>query len=455
MLILGTASAVNQAEAATLKARTGRAVVSLAGKTISNGTALTTVKLSKKKRPATISAGLELRRQPTGSAYRVLALVSKSGKTTVVITRVVGGRQVTLATKKLSLKVKKGKTIRIQGSVTGDSRVSLAGRVWLKGKRTPSWQARAIDSSSANIASSGRVAVTLRAASTKKVKTVSVKFGAVTVANSAPAWRAPTVKPNAAATGVPSGTQLRVYDGDLVITRAGTRIDRLDVRGFIRVKAPNVTISRSIVRGRNLSAKEFTEAKPTGLITNYGYDNLLVTDTLVQADQQSVLMDGIKGWDFTARRVHVVGNVDSIKIQGDNVRVENSLLEDTTWFASDPSQRGGPTHNDNIQIQQGRNIFIGGNTIRGAQNFAILGAASIGNTPNLVITNNWLDGGHCTVKLETKSSYQLGTNLTANVFGPNREVSYCPVQVTSKAKVAARGNIYEETGRPISIYYHD
>ena len=72
------------------------------------------------------------------------------------------------------------------------------------------------------------------------------------------------------------------------------------------------------------------------------------------AEHPSVYFDGIKGNNFTARRVHVVGNVDSIKIHGDNVKVENSLLENTVHYASDPYQGGWATHNDNIQILSGR-----------------------------------------------------------------------------------------------------
>ena len=106
--------------------------------------------------------------------------------------------------------------------------------------------------------------------------------------------------------------------------------------------------------------------------------------------------------------------------------VEKSLLENTTWFASDPYQGGKATHNDNIQVMKGRNITIYMNTIRGAQNFAVLGSASIGDTPNLVIRGNWLDGGHCTVKLQSLKTYRLKVQLAHNRFGPHRKVSYCP-----------------------------
>ena len=133
----------------------------------------------------------------------------------------------------------------------------------------------------------------------------------------------PAVKPNARTTGVPRGTVLKVHHGNLVVKKAGTRLDALDIHGFVIIKAPDVTISRSIIRGGRHPHHAI------GLVTNYGYPRLLIQDSLLQAAFPSVYVDGIKGSDFTARRVHVIGNVDSIKIQGNNVRIERSLLENT------------------------------------------------------------------------------------------------------------------------------
>ena len=207
-------------------------------------------------------------------------------------------------------------------------------------------------------------------------------------------------KPRASTTGVPSGTRLKVHNGNIVVTKAKTVLDRLDVRGTIVIKAPNVRITRSIVRGTS------HPATGSALITNYGYKGLVVKDVDLRSTKESVFVDGIKGWNFTALRVHIVGNVDSIKVHGNNVSIRNSLLENTVYYAHDRYQGGGPTHNDNIQVMKGKNISITGNTIRGATNFAILGSANIGNTPNLVIKGNWVDGGHCTVKLQSLKTLQ-------------------------------------------------
>ena len=236
-----------------------------------------------------------------------------------------------------------------------------------------------------------------------------------------------------------AGTVLTRHDGDITITTDGTVLDKLDIHGFVIVRAKNVTISNSIVRGG--VQKGFA----TGLITDYGYQGLLITDTTIEPEFPSVWFDGIKGSGFTARRVHIIGGVDSIKIQGDNTTVEDSLLENTTYYASDPQQSGGPTHNDNIQIQNGQNVKVTGNTIRGSQNFAVLGAASKGNL-NLRVTDNWLDGGHCTVKLQILNGWTGTATVTGNKFGPNRKVSSCAFTAYPAVTLTQNANTFEMTG---------
>jgi len=251
------------------------------------------------------------------------------------------------------------------------------------------------------------------------------------------------VKPSAETTGVKAGSTLTRHDGDFTITKDGTTLTNLDIHGFVFVKAKNVTISNCIVRGREALGY------PLGLITDYGYQGLLITDTTIEPEFPSVEFDGIKGYGFTARRVHVIGGVDSVKIQGSNTVVEDSLLENTNYYANDPQQGGTPTHNDNIQIQNGQNLRVTGNTIRGATNFAVLGAAALGDT-NLVVDGNWLDGGHCTVKLQIAGTWAETAQVTNNKFGPNRAVSSCPFTAYPAVNLTQSGNTFELTGGIVS-----
>lgn len=251
------------------------------------------------------------------------------------------------------------------------------------------------------------------------------------------------VKPTAATTGVPAGTPLVQYTGNITITREGTVLDGMDIHGFVNVKAKNVTIRNSIVRGGVATAA-------TGVITDYGYTGLLISDVTVQPEFPSVYTDGIKGNNFTAVRVHVNGGVDTMKVHGDNVHVVDTLLENTQYFANDPAQNGGGTHNDNIQILYGNNITIEGTAVRGATGFGILGAADVADT-NLVVKNNWLDGGWCSMKLQALNGHTETATTTDNKFGPNHGAKNCAFQALPGVNLTDSGSVWEADGTPVTI----
>jgi hypothetical protein len=176
----------------------------------------------------------------------------------------------------------------------------------------------------------------------------------------------------------------------------------------------------------------------------------------VVPEHETVYQDGIKGWDFTLDHVHVSGNVDSVKVHGDgNVLIHDSLLENTTYYTSDPNQGGAASHNDGVQILGGSNIRIVNNTIRGQQNMPVLGAANKSDTRGLVVDGNWLDGGHCTSKFEEMNGFNLVAQVTNNKFGPNRDVSSCKIAATAGTELTDEsGNTMEATGEPVTVLRH-
>ena len=393
---------------------------------------------------------LQFRATDAGKGYRTRARILEDGTVWVGFSRVTGGKETLLLSKATGVKVSAGQKLTIEGSVTGSNPVALSVRAWVAGSTKPGWQQTYKDTSSARITAAGPVRLWgyLSGAASGFA---SVAFSGATAGGVSTTPRpAPTTgtsaigKPSASTTGVPTGTSLTAHYGNITVTKDGTVLDRMDIHGFVNVKAKNVRITNSIVRGGKANGTA------TGLITDYGYAGLVIENVDVKAEYPSVYFDGIKGNNFIARRVHVQGNVDSVKIHGDNVTVENSLLENTTKYASDPAQGGSATHNDNIQILYGRNLNIRGNTIRGATNFAILGAASRGNTPNLVVTGNWLDGGHCTVKLQVLNGWSETATVKDNKFGPNRVIKNCQLQVYTAVHLTASGNVMELTGAAVS-----
>ena len=418
------------------------------------------------------SAAVQLRSASAGSGYRTKVRIAANGTMTVSLSRVAGGVETALGNPQpTGVTVKAGETVRLQGLVAGLNPVLTYVRAWKSGTATPSWQLASRDYSAARITADGLTRLWGYASSTAPaaaslsfsnvltdpvsvavvapypVKTW-VSTGTAPASTPAPApaplpapvpVQVTSGKPSAATTGVKAGSTLTRHYGDITITKDGTVLSNLDIHGFVTVRAQNVTISNSIVRGGK------SKGTTTGLITNYGFAGLVISDTRIVPEFPSVSFDGIKGSEFTARRVHVSGGVDSVKIHGNNVSIENSLLENTTYYASDPAQGGGATHNDNVQILYGQNLRLTGNTIRGASNFAILGAASKGNT-NLVVNGNWLDGGHCTVKLQLLNGYSETAKVTNNKFGPNRKISSCAFTSYPAVNLTASGNTFELTG---------
>ena len=398
--------------------------------------------------PATASrsiyVGLQLRSPSATSGYRARVRIDDLGSLRVAVSRSISNDDEVLASEDVAGTAGPGQTLHVKGQITGTSPVVVSVKAWPSGTSEPDWQSSYTDNSAARITSGSSVYAWSYLSSAADAAT-SVNYQNVHQVTDA-STTVETGKPSDTTTGVPEGTTLTRHDGDITVTKAGTHLDGLDVHGFVDVRAPNVVISNSIVRGGVTTYNR-------GLIQDYGYPHLLIDHVYVEPEHPSVWLTGIKGNNFTASHVHVVGNVDSVQIEGDDVTVEDSLLEHTTLFASDPNQHGGPSHSDNIQTIFGKNLTIQRNTIRDTSNFAILGAANLGDTPNLIVRDNWLDGGHCTLKLQVLHGHSENATVTNNKFGPNRAISYCPFQVTPGVNVTASDNVFEETGLPVPILW--
>jgi hypothetical protein len=383
---------------------------------------------------STTSLAIVLRGPSRKGGYRARVNVAPSGRASLAISRVRAGHETVLTRSAIRFGVRPGRRLRIQGVVSGVSPVSIRATAWLVGSSAQAQQVAVVDRSPRRITSPGRAwawASLSRAASHQ----VRVPFSGAVLHKS---------RPSLSSTGVPAGVPLRVHRGNITVRKAGTHLDRLDIRGFVTIKAPNVRITRSIVRGG-------TATYNRGMITNYGYRNLVVSDTDFLPSNDTVWQDGMKGSDFTLRRVYINRNVDSVKVQGSNVLVQDSLLGNTHYWAHDPNQHGGPTHNDGIQIQTGRHVRIVGNYIRSATNFAVLGASDIGNTIGLRLERNWLDGGHCTVKLEEQHGHSLSVVANGNRFGPRRIVNKCAVVAVKGTALSQRSNMYTPGNERVSV----
>ena len=203
-----------------------------------------------------------------------------------------------------------------------------------------------------------------------------------------PTATAPTGFVNAVTTGVPAGLSLR-SSGSLTITRAGTVIDGLHVRGTITVEADNVTIRNTLIQ----AATDGYPIMVTGGVTGTRIER-------VEVDNLNSTGIGIyfQGGSGTVRYANIHSAEDGIRIEADNVVVENSYIHDLFRHP------GG--HHDTIQIRRGDNVSIRNNNLQiynattdDPMNAAIQIGSLIGTNriSNFQVTGNLMNGGNFTI----------------------------------------------------------
>lgn len=265
-----------------------------------------------------------------------------------------------------------------------------------------------------------------------------------------------TTKPDASNTGVPAGTSLTVYNGDMNITTAGTTVENQDIRGYVNVAAANVTIRNSRIRGRDTGGG-FVQY---GLIqcTDGAVQNLVIERCLIKADTPYYWVAGIKGSKFTATRCDISQVVDCVDPQGNNWAVDGCYLHDYAFFdgtngTDHPSDSRFPgwTHNDGVQVSYGNNGRVKGcniqsyispdvgnpltaetnTTAAGGRNFpnrnyghGVIATPDSGVITNLVITQNWIEGGEICVQFTQGSNSGNTATVSGNRFGLDQKPGY-------------------------------
>jgi hypothetical protein len=253
-------------------------------------------------------------------------------------------------------------------------------------------------------------------------------------------------------TGVPAGTSLTVVNGDLVVSTSGTVVDARDVHGFIFVRASNVTIKRTVVRGRSASGNGAYINVESGT-------NVLLEDVEIAPTTPSVWLDGIWADNATVSRAHIHGGVDGMKV-GSNTCVKNSYIHDMNYFDNDPNQGDGSTHNDAIQILNGSSITVAGNNLSpktgsDSGNAAIQVTQDYGAVTGLQVMNNWADYGGCTFNFAHKVGTSMTVSASNNKFGHHSSYSGCAILLSTKTTLNGSGNVYEDTGQAVPIQRHD
>lgn len=254
--------------------------------------------------------------------------------------------------------------------------------------------------------------------------------------------------PNATCTGVPAGTALTVVTGNKTYSTAGQVISGLDVHGKVIINANNVTLKNSIVRGPaagGCANGAAIETHGTGIV---------IQDVEVLMENPTACLDGV--WTFnssvTILRANIHGGVDGVKT-GSNILIQDSYIHDMQWFASDPNQGGGETHNDGVQTFAGEtNVTLRHNTID-MSTTKNANSAWQGSGYNSRAEYNLLDGGGCTINFAAQS---LGgptlqpMYVNYNHFGRHQFFTGCVVLISLKTVMTEYiGNVWHDTLQPV------
>ncbi|MFP7760248.1 hypothetical protein [Marisediminicola sp. LYQ85] len=254
-------------------------------------------------------------------------------------------------------------------------------------------------------------------------------------------------RPGPGNTGPAAGTVFTEHKGDLVISTAGQIVDSVLVRGAIRVTAPGVTIRNSLVTGR----AGLVRGQPliyAGLGSSAG---LRIENTEIAPTDANWVVNGIYGYGFTVDRVDIHRVVDAVHIFGDDVVVKRSWFHDH-YHGPDPGQPDKVTHDDSIQIQNGRNIRIVGNAMSGAYNAALQVTQGTGVVADLTFSDNWVAGGQCSLNIAEGNWPAIeGLTITGNTLGESRFT--CPLLMTPEtlARSVVEKNVWEVSKTAIHL----
>jgi hypothetical protein len=275
-------------------------------------------------------------------------------------------------------------------------------------------------------------------------------------------------KPNATNAGY-TGTLTTVSAA--YTARAGEVIEnKLFLNGVIvPAGADNVVIRNCKITG----------AAQYGIRCWDGARNLMIQDVEIDGSARpgAIGSKGIVGSNFTALRCHIHhAGSDGIQTVGDNVTIRQCYIHDNGYGGYDATNPVDSDHTDGIQVFGGSHILIEYNTVitrhggirsdgvntgiplqsqvnpYGTANSAVVlqsDASSGGPIDDFQVSNNWLDGGIFTLRLEEKDGNEMTNGrVFGNKFG--RDYYFGPVSAsTGTPTYTASNNVYEDNGAPV------
>ncbi|MBW0115359.1 hypothetical protein [Pseudonocardia abyssalis] len=281
-----------------------------------------------------------------------------------------------------------------------------------------------------SVPGTGRVGLTLVAfavgVSGVVLATEGVTFGApaptvalAPVVSTGCAAAGPYVVPERGSVGLPPSLRLCAA-GPLTITRPGTVLDGMDVRGGVVVDAPDVVVRRSRITGDGTRAY--------GIVTT-GAGSVRIEDTTLTGRFTEAAVGGDR---WTAERIEVVGVTGDGAHAGRGSRLRASVL---SRFAPGREVTGLTVTASDVVVED--------STIRmGDGHLSAVRIASDGGGRPIVVRSNVLGGGGYTVHQDEGPGDDV--HVVDNRFA--RDAVRAPLRVPMTAE--ATGNTYVD-GAPV------
>ncbi len=255
----------------------------------------------------------------------------------------------------------------------------------------------------------------------------------------------PSGFPDADSTGVPAGVVLTVHHGNLTITTDGAVVEELDIRGCLRIRADDVTVRRTRVRGEPCDNRHQVDL-------GVGVTGAVLEDVEIDGMDIDSFGAGIGNVGYTCRRcdIHHVG-VGANMVR--DVVVEDSWIHDIHY--------ANGSHNEAILSNGGSGFVVRGNRLDSNLEDGTSSALSLyGDFEQvrdaLVERNLFNGGGFCVYAGSVDGKpYPVAANtrFLDNHFG--RELTdqcgwYGPVTAYRAGNGNVwSGNVWHDTGAPV------
>ena len=252
--------------------------------------------------------------------------------------------------------------------------------------------------------------------------------------------------PGAGNTGVPPGVQLKPMKGELIVRKAGTVIEGIDLVGRLSVEADNVTVRRSRIT-----------APPD--LPNKGRDEFTVVQQATSAKGLRMEDCEIDGSEIVYRAImaHSGLHVSRCELRnvGHGVEVGDGYTVEDSWIHSTTDGPDDDWHVDGIISGVGRNGLIRHNTIvltGGSLTGAVSIGSSLGVIDNVVVRDNLLAGGNYCVYIQDQGHQATNIKVIDNWFSTmtSPKVGVYGIWYGSDLPkdLVRRGNRILETGKP-------